>query len=78
MPLLFVLAIDLLQRLLDMATDWGQLHRLRGRGATIRTSLYADDVAIFVASQKEDIDTLANIFLSLGRSRVSQQISREV
>jgi hypothetical protein len=53
-PLLFDLAIDPLQQLLDIATYNGDLHRIRGRGPTVRTSLYADDVAIFIAPFKED------------------------
>ena len=48
-PLLFVLAIDPLQQILDVATENGDLHRLRGRGARLHTSLYADDIAILLA-----------------------------
>lgn len=64
--LLFVLAIDPLQNLLDLATQRGNLHRLRGRGACIRTSLYADDAAIFVAPFKEDIEQLTHILEGFG------------
>jgi hypothetical protein len=57
-PLLFVLAIDPLHHILGKATEQGCLHRLRERSSTIRTSLYADDAAIFVAPIKEDITFL--------------------
>ena len=47
-PLLFILAIDPLHHLLEKATDLGLLIPLRGRAPRFRTSLYADDAAIFV------------------------------
>jgi hypothetical protein len=65
-PLLFDLAINPLQQLLDIATHNGHLHRLRGRGPTVRTSLYANDAAIFIAPFKEDFDTLAHILDGFG------------
>lgn len=64
--LLFVIAIDPLQQLLDKATDLGLLHRLRGQASTMRTSLYADDAAIFMAPIKEDIQNLAAILANFG------------
>ena len=65
-PLLFVLAIDPLHHILRKATDQGRLHRLRGRTPTIRTSLYADDAAIFVKPVKEDVTFLANTLEQFG------------
>ena len=65
-PLLFVLAIDPLHHILCKATSQGRLHEIRGRAPTIRTSLYADDAAIFVAPKKEDIDFLANTLTHFG------------
>ncbi|KAK1609661.1 hypothetical protein QYE76_033334 [Lolium multiflorum] len=60
-PLLFVLAIDPLAQILERATTFGLLHKLRGRRDILRTSLYADDAAVSVAPFKEDIQNLANI-----------------
>lgn len=57
-PLLFVLAIDLLHQILELATRKGIIYKIRERGAMVRTSLYADDAAIFMASIKRDIDNL--------------------
>ena len=65
-PLLFVLAIDPLQQILDVATEKGDLHRLRDRGARLRTPLYVDDPAIFLVPIKEDVDMLATILQSFG------------
>lgn len=65
-PLLFVLAIDPLQRILEMAATTGLFHKIRGRGVLLRTSLYADDAAIFMAPIKRDIDHLSNILRLFG------------
>lgn len=65
-PLLFIIAIDPLQHLLDKATDQGLLHRLRGRATSVGISLYADDAAIFIAPVKEDIDNISAILASFG------------
>ena len=65
-PLLFDIAIDPLQQVLELATARGDLSRLRGRGAFFRISLYADDAAIFMAPIKEEITNLAHILTSFG------------
>ena len=65
-PLLFVLAIDPLQHILDIATHKGIIHRIRSRGVMMRTSLYADDAAIFMAPIKKDIDNLSVILRGFG------------
>ena len=65
-PLLFVIAIDPLHKILDLATRKGLLHKIRGRGPTVRTSLYADDAAVFLAPIKRDVDNLASILRGFG------------
>ena len=65
-PLLFVLAIDPLHTILDLATRKGIIHKIRGRGTMVRTSLYADDAAVFMAPIKSDIDNLATILKGFG------------
>jgi hypothetical protein len=65
-PLLFVLAIDPISQILEKATCLGLLHKLRGRGVILRTSLYADDAAVFVAPIKSDIANLAAILQNFG------------
>jgi hypothetical protein len=60
-PLLFVLVIDPLQKLFDLATDLGYLSKLRGRAVTMRVSMYADDTAIFIRPTRQDIATLVDI-----------------
>ena len=65
-PLLFVLAIDPLTQILENATSEGLLHKLRGRDTFLRTSLYADDAAVFLAPIKEDIENFASILHAFG------------
>jgi hypothetical protein len=65
-PLLFVLAIDPISQILEEATRLGLLNKLRGCGAFLRTSLYADDAAVFVAPIKSDVQNLAAILHSFG------------
>ncbi|WVZ58821.1 hypothetical protein U9M48_009050 [Paspalum notatum var. saurae] len=62
-PLLFVISIDPLQKLLDLATMLGYLAKLRGRAATLRVSMYADDAAIFLKPTKRDITTLMSLLV---------------
>jgi hypothetical protein len=47
-PLLFVIAIDPLQKILDLAMEEGHLAKFRGKHTIIQTSMYADDTTIFV------------------------------
>ena len=65
-PLLFDIAIDPIHHILCKATAQGLLHKLRGRIPTIRTSLYTDDAAIFMAPIKKDIDFLASTLALFG------------
>lgn len=55
-----------LQQILDVATEHILLHKIGERGTTFRTSLYADNAAIFVAPIKHDIQNLAAILDSFG------------
>jgi hypothetical protein len=65
-PLLFVIAIDPLQRILEVATREGLFHKIHGRGAVLRTSLYADDTVVFMKPIKSDIDNLSKILHLFG------------
>jgi hypothetical protein len=65
-PLLFVLAINPLSQILEGATMHGILHKLRGRRNILRTSLYADDAAIFVAPIKQDVQNFTVILHCFG------------
>jgi hypothetical protein len=65
--MLFILAMDPLQRLLDRATQQGVLTNLPLAAARWRTSMYADDAAIFINPLKEDIEAITSILQEFGR-----------
>jgi hypothetical protein len=65
-PLLFDIAIDPLQHILHVATEQGLLSCLPGKGARFRTSLYADDAAIFVTPTYDDVFNLERILRNVG------------
>jgi hypothetical protein len=46
--MLFILAMDPLQCLLDKATEHGLLNPIGVDPVKLRTNLYADDVALFI------------------------------
>ncbi|WVZ71290.1 hypothetical protein U9M48_019892 [Paspalum notatum var. saurae] len=60
-PLLLVIAIDPLQRLLEVATEIGALAKLRGHPPSLRISMFADDAAIFITPTKGEVSMLARI-----------------
>jgi hypothetical protein len=65
-PLLFILAMDLLQKLLDLATQNGLLHPIGADLVRLHTSLYADDIAIFFKPFPSDIEHLEQLLCSFG------------
>jgi retron-type reverse transcriptase len=67
-PLLFIIAMDPLQKLLELATEKGFLSRLRGRTTQLRVSMYADDTAIFVKPTREDMLALADFLTFFGEA----------
>jgi hypothetical protein len=65
-PMLFILAMDPLQRLLDMATTQGILSPLPLATTRWSTSMYADDAAIFINPIKDDLDSVTTILWEFG------------
>lgn len=63
-PFLFILAIDPIQHLLEVATDMGFLARTRDCFARLRTSIYADDMTIFINPSANEIYTTTQIILN--------------
>jgi hypothetical protein len=56
--MLFILAMDPLQRMLDKATQAGLLNSIGAEPIKFRTSLYADDAALFIHSTTPDISNI--------------------
>lgn len=67
-PYLFILAIDSLQRILEVATSNGTLSPLRGRNARLRLSLYADDAIIFINPIQSEVQALFAILENFGEA----------
>jgi hypothetical protein len=65
-PYLFILAMDVLSRIFDIATEDGHLTLLKGRQARLHLSLYADDVMIFTNPIKEDISCIMQLVRAFG------------
>jgi hypothetical protein len=64
--MLFILAIDPLHRLLQIATERGLLTKLNGRAARFRASMHADDAVIFLKPSLPDVNNLKSILLNFG------------
>jgi hypothetical protein len=67
-PLIFVIAMDPLQKLFHLATDKGYLSKLRGRTTQLRVSMYVDDTSIFVKPTRENMLALADLLTFFGES----------
>jgi len=65
-PMLFILAIDPVQRILELATRQGILSPLPLNTANLRTSLYADDAAIFINPSRDEIMAVKDILHAFG------------
>ncbi|XP_073358986.1 uncharacterized protein [Aegilops tauschii subsp. strangulata] len=64
--MLFILAMDPLQKILDKATAASILSPLPTRAAALRAIFYADDAALFVNPVHEEIVALHRILLAFG------------
>lgn len=64
--MLFILAIDPLQRLLQVATARGLIYEVSRNKARLRTSLYADDAVLFIKPVKEEVARLARMLELFG------------
>lgn len=65
-PLLFILAIDPLQRIIETAAQRGILKPVLPKTANLRCSLYADDAAIFAYPANTELDNLLRILNFFG------------
>jgi len=64
--MLFILAIDPLQKILELATQQGILMPLPLTTMKLRTSLYADDDAIFINPSRAEIQAVKDILQAFG------------
>ena len=64
--MLFIIAIDPLQRIIDQAATQGLLQPVLPTKANLRCSLYADDAALFAHPSPVEIDRLQKNLLLFG------------
>lgn len=75
--LLFILAMDPLQRIIETAAHRGVLNPVLPKAANLRYSLHADDVAIFADPSSSELDHLYKILTFFGEcSRLKINISK--
>lgn len=60
-PLLFILAIDRLQRIIEAVVNVGLLWPVLPKAARVCCSLYADDAGFFVNPDASKLQVLSNI-----------------
>jgi hypothetical protein len=65
-PMLFILAMDPLQRMLEKATQAGLLTPIGAEPIKFRTSLYADDAALFIRPTISDVTNVTQVLLAFG------------
>jgi hypothetical protein len=65
--MLFILAMELLQLMLNKATEQGLLSPICNRNAKLRISLFAQDAAIFLNPVGEEVQVVRNILEAFGK-----------
>jgi hypothetical protein len=66
--MLFILAMDPLQKILDMATKRGLLTPIGADPIRMRTSMYADDAVLFLRPLASDVTHLNELLQSFGKA----------
>jgi hypothetical protein len=70
LPMLFILAMDPLQKMLDLATQQGLLSLIGEDPIMMRTSLYVDDAMLFLRPVVEDVENLQQLLHHFGMATV--------
>jgi hypothetical protein len=64
--MLFILAIDPLHRLMELAANRDLLHPVLPRAASLRCSLHADDAAIFANPHRTELYHITQVLNLFG------------
>jgi exonuclease III len=67
-PMLFILAMEPLQRLLQLATRDQLLSPINNRAAKLRLSMYADDAAIFINPNHDEVHVVSELLTIFGQA----------
>ena len=54
------------KKILDLTTDEGHLVKFKGKQTVMRTSIYADNMAIFIKPYMKDVTALVDILAKFG------------
>lgn len=65
-PMLFILAMEPLQRMFAKATEEGILSQIKRKAVGIRTSMYADDAALFLNPRRHEVAATQRILRRFG------------
>jgi hypothetical protein len=65
--MLFILAIDPLHRLIELAASRGLVHPILPRAASLRCSLYADNAAIFANPDRTELHHITQVLNLFGK-----------
>ena len=64
--MLFILAIDPLHKLIELAASRGLLHQVLPKSAKLHCSLYADDAAIFANPDRRELKNISQVLTIFG------------
>jgi len=60
-PMLFILAINPLHKLMELAAHKGLINQILSKAAKLRCSLYADDAAIFANPDRSELHSISQL-----------------
>jgi hypothetical protein len=66
-PMLFILVMNPLHRLIELAASRGLLHPILPRAVTLRCSLYADDAALFANPDRTELHHITEVLNLFGK-----------
>lgn len=67
-PMLFLLAMEPLHKMFQLAQDMFMIKKLHGCCNNFRMSLYADDAAVFIHPEKEELEATKFILQKFGEA----------
>ena len=66
-PLLFILAIDPLQKIIELVAQRNLIHQVLPKAAKLRCSLYADDAALFANPDPKELSHIGQLLQVFAR-----------
>jgi hypothetical protein len=60
-PMLFILAIDPLHEIIELAAQKGHVHSILPKAAALRCSLYGDDASLFANPSQQELTHITRL-----------------